>query len=163
MASAGARTYNGIWRRSPQRGPGANPLVRRSGAKPPEAEKLLVFYPKGEPTFSHFSGISWIFLTDPVEVTDPFSIIYPWHRGECMGRRFTIKTVKPVSLDDKIISIHDSFKVNNYTVVTLWTFMHTFIFIKLVNLTELLWAWLFNNNLYMLKTNPSESNQNLVH
>ena len=38
MASAGARAYNGGLGRSPQRGPGAEPLVRGSGAKPPEAE-----------------------------------------------------------------------------------------------------------------------------
>ena len=31
----------GVWGRSPQRGPGAEPLVR--GAKPPEAEKLFAF------------------------------------------------------------------------------------------------------------------------
>jgi len=42
MASAGARAYNGVWGRSPQRGAGAESLVngvRR--AKPPEAENLL--------------------------------------------------------------------------------------------------------------------------
>ena len=31
----------GAWGRSPQRGPGAEPLVRGSGRNPPEAENLL--------------------------------------------------------------------------------------------------------------------------
>jgi len=31
----------GVWGRSPQRGPGTEPLVRESGAKPPEAESIL--------------------------------------------------------------------------------------------------------------------------
>jgi len=35
MASAGARAYMGVWRLCPQWGPGAKPLVRGSGAKPP--------------------------------------------------------------------------------------------------------------------------------
>jgi len=46
MASAVARTYTRVWGRSPQRSPGAKPLVRRSGGqgtKPPKAEALLVF------------------------------------------------------------------------------------------------------------------------
>ena len=36
----------GVWGRSPQRGPGAEPLVRGSGGRsvrPPEAESLLAF------------------------------------------------------------------------------------------------------------------------
>ena len=37
---AGARAYMGVWGRCPQRGPGADPLVR--GAKPPEAEGILL-------------------------------------------------------------------------------------------------------------------------
>ena len=48
MASAGARTYNGGRGQSPQRGPGAEPLVRESGGRsPPEAESFLTF---GRPT-----------------------------------------------------------------------------------------------------------------
>jgi len=35
----GARAYNGGLGQTPQRGPGAEPLVRGQGAKPPEAEK----------------------------------------------------------------------------------------------------------------------------
>ena len=35
----GARAYKGVWGRSPQRSPAAEPLVR--GAKPPEAERFL--------------------------------------------------------------------------------------------------------------------------
>jgi len=33
----------GVWGRSPERGPGAEPLVRGLRAKPPEAESLFVF------------------------------------------------------------------------------------------------------------------------
>jgi len=33
----------GVWGRSPQRGPGAQPLVGGQGAKPPEAETLFAF------------------------------------------------------------------------------------------------------------------------
>ena len=33
----------GVWGRRPQRGAGAEPLVRGQGAKPPEAEKLFCF------------------------------------------------------------------------------------------------------------------------
>jgi len=41
MASAVARVYTGVWGRCPQRGPGAEHLVR--GAKPPpEAEGILL-------------------------------------------------------------------------------------------------------------------------
>ena len=58
MASVGARAYNGGLGAEPPAGSrGRGQGVR--GAKPPEAEKLLVFDPKGEPKFSHFSGISW--------------------------------------------------------------------------------------------------------
>ena len=39
MASAGARAITGVWGQSPERGPGAEPLVR--GLRPPEAENLL--------------------------------------------------------------------------------------------------------------------------
>jgi len=31
----------GVWGQSPQRGPGAEPLVRGSGGKPPEAKSFL--------------------------------------------------------------------------------------------------------------------------
>jgi len=44
MASAERESITGVWGRSPQRGPGAEPLVRGSegqGAKAPEAERLL--------------------------------------------------------------------------------------------------------------------------
>ena len=47
MASAGAGAYNGRLGLCPQRGPGAEPLVGRSGRQPPEAESLLAF---GRPT-----------------------------------------------------------------------------------------------------------------
>jgi len=43
MASAEARAYMGIWGRCPQRGPGAEPLVRGSGRQsPPDAEGILL-------------------------------------------------------------------------------------------------------------------------
>ena len=35
MASAGARAYSGSLGAEPQQGPGAEPLIRGSGAKPP--------------------------------------------------------------------------------------------------------------------------------
>ena len=40
MASAEHEPIMGAWGQSPQRGPGAEPLVR--GANPPEAESILV-------------------------------------------------------------------------------------------------------------------------
>ena len=40
MASAEHEPITGVWGQSPQRGPGAEPLVR--GASPPEAESILV-------------------------------------------------------------------------------------------------------------------------
>jgi len=36
------KPIKGVWGRSPQRCPGVEPLVRGQGAKPPEAEKLLL-------------------------------------------------------------------------------------------------------------------------
>jgi len=40
----GARAYSGIWGQSPQRGPGAEPLVGGQGGRsPPEAESFLAF------------------------------------------------------------------------------------------------------------------------
>ena len=37
----GARAYKGVWGHSPQRGPGAKPLVRGTGGRsPPEAESF---------------------------------------------------------------------------------------------------------------------------
>jgi len=42
MASAEREPITGVWRRSPQRGPGAEALVRKSGGPSrPEAENLL--------------------------------------------------------------------------------------------------------------------------
>ena len=44
MASAEHEPITGVWEQSPQRGPGAEPLVRGSGGlRPPEAEKVLRF------------------------------------------------------------------------------------------------------------------------
>ena len=44
MASAEHEPIMGVWGLCPQRGPGAEPLVRGSGgeAPPPEAERFLV-------------------------------------------------------------------------------------------------------------------------
>jgi len=47
MASAEHEPITGIWGQSPQRGPGAEPLVR--GTKPPEAESILVIECPTEP------------------------------------------------------------------------------------------------------------------
>jgi len=44
MASAEHERITGVWRQSPQRGPGAEPLV------PPEAESILVIGCPTEPT-----------------------------------------------------------------------------------------------------------------
>jgi len=42
MVSAEHEPITGVWGQSPQRGPGAEPLVRESGGRsPPEAENLL--------------------------------------------------------------------------------------------------------------------------
>ena len=49
MASAEHEPITGVWGQSPQRGPGAEPLVRGSGAKPPEAESILVIGCPTEP------------------------------------------------------------------------------------------------------------------
>jgi len=44
MASAVREPITGVWGRSPQVGPGAEPLVRGSvGRSPPEAETFLAF------------------------------------------------------------------------------------------------------------------------
>jgi len=43
MASAERKAITGVWEQSPQRGPGAEPLVRGSGGRsPPEAESFFV-------------------------------------------------------------------------------------------------------------------------
>ena len=50
MASAEHEPITGVWGQSPQRGPGAEPLVEGSGgAKPPEAESILVIGCPTEP------------------------------------------------------------------------------------------------------------------
>jgi len=50
MASAEHEPITGVWGQSPQWGPGAQPLVRRSGgAKPPEAESILAIECPTEP------------------------------------------------------------------------------------------------------------------
>ena len=50
MASAGHERITGVWGQSPQRGPGAEPLVRGSGGRsPPEAESILVIGCPTEP------------------------------------------------------------------------------------------------------------------
>jgi len=47
MASAEREPITGVWGPSPQRGPGAEPLVRRSGGKALEAESFLrIGHPK---------------------------------------------------------------------------------------------------------------------
>jgi hypothetical protein len=44
MASAGARAYMGVWGPCPQRGPGAEPLVRGSGGFAPLKLKAFCVY-----------------------------------------------------------------------------------------------------------------------
>jgi hypothetical protein len=44
MASAGARAYMGVWGPCPQRGPGAEPLVRGSGGLCPLKLKAFCLY-----------------------------------------------------------------------------------------------------------------------
>ena len=53
MASAEHERITGVWGQSPQRGPGAEPLVRR--ASPPEVESILVIGCPTEPAnLAHF-------------------------------------------------------------------------------------------------------------
>ena len=50
MASAELEPITGVWGQSPQRGPGAEPLVRGSrGRSPPEAESIFVIGCPTEP------------------------------------------------------------------------------------------------------------------
>ena len=50
MASAEHEPITGVWGQSPQRVPGADPLVRGSGGRsPPEAESILVIGCPTEP------------------------------------------------------------------------------------------------------------------
>jgi len=50
MASAEHEPITGVWGQSPQRGPGAEPLVRGSGGQsPPEAESILAIGCPKEP------------------------------------------------------------------------------------------------------------------
>ena len=50
MASVEHEPIMGVWGQSPQWGPGAEPLVRRSGGRrPPEAESILVIGCPTEP------------------------------------------------------------------------------------------------------------------
>ena len=50
MASAEHESITGVWGQSPQRGAGAEPLVRGSGGRsPPEAESILVIGCPTEP------------------------------------------------------------------------------------------------------------------
>ena len=50
MASAAHEPITGVWGQSPQRGPGAEPLVRGSGGRSsPEAESILVIGCPTEP------------------------------------------------------------------------------------------------------------------
>ena len=63
MASAEYESITGIWGQSPQRGPGAEPLVRGSGGLPPEAESILPLDHPNEGKICHFS---LVFLKPPV-------------------------------------------------------------------------------------------------
>ena len=56
MASAEHEPITGVWGQSPQRGPVAEPLVR--GAKPPEAESILVTGCPTEPANLALQGMN---------------------------------------------------------------------------------------------------------
>ena len=56
MASAECEPITGVWGRCPQRGPGAEPLVRGSGAKLPEAERFSPLECPKEASFVALSG-----------------------------------------------------------------------------------------------------------
>jgi len=56
MASAKHEPIMGVWGHSPQRGPGAEPLVRGSGGRP-EAESFLLFARSGTPQIRVLFGI----------------------------------------------------------------------------------------------------------
>jgi len=49
MASAEHEPIMEVWGQSPQQDPGAEPMVKGSGAKPPEAESILVIGCPTEP------------------------------------------------------------------------------------------------------------------
>ena len=49
VASAEHERITVVWGQSPQQGPGAEPLIKGSGAKPPEAESILVIGCPKEP------------------------------------------------------------------------------------------------------------------
>jgi len=54
MASAEREPITRVWGQSPQRSPGAEPLVEVRGAKPPKAERILaVGRPVGAANFPH--------------------------------------------------------------------------------------------------------------
>jgi len=60
MVSAEHEPITGVWGRSPQRGPGAQPLVRGSGGRsPPEAENIGLWMSNGAGRFSPFPKMSF--------------------------------------------------------------------------------------------------------
>jgi len=65
MASAEHEPITGVWGQSPQRGPGAEPLVSGSGGEAPaESESILVIGCPTEPANLAFSkNVLWNFVT----------------------------------------------------------------------------------------------------
>jgi len=60
MANAEHKPITGVWGQSPQRGPGAEPWSGGQGAKPPEAEIILVIGCPTEPAnLAPFQNISY--------------------------------------------------------------------------------------------------------
>ena len=61
MATAEHEPITGVWGQSPQRGPGAEPLVNGSGGRrPPEAESILVIgCPTEQANLAPFQNVSY--------------------------------------------------------------------------------------------------------
>ena len=64
----GARAYKGVWGRSPQLGPGAEPLVRRSGGEAPWSWKVFKHYTsKGQAIFAPLPNFwKWAYSTQKI-------------------------------------------------------------------------------------------------
>ena len=69
MASAKREPITGVWGQSPQRGPGAEPLVGGQGRlSPPEAEKVLRFgHAMGAANLPYKLPVSYTHLTLPTK------------------------------------------------------------------------------------------------
>ena len=69
----------GVWGQSPQRGPGAEPLVRGSGGEAPEAEKLLAFaHPTETGNLSFLSIFRQFFTTSTQSLSHYHDKVWRW-------------------------------------------------------------------------------------